>query len=142
MPTGELQGLVREDEVQRHGDGMLEPLVESSAAKVLEVAWKAVGEMDSEGLERILTRGAMALSVSTVIDDVIVPLLSGIGTAWKAGRIGPAHEHLATVVVRRFLEWVLGTVEVGATAPVLVTGTPAGGGSVVAGGRGCPLKKE
>ena len=87
MPTGELQGLVRQDEVQRYGEGMLEPLVDCSVAIVLERASNAVGEMDSKGLERMLARGAMALSVSTVIDGVIVPLLSGFGPAWKAGRI-------------------------------------------------------
>jgi methanogenic corrinoid protein MtbC1 len=33
---------------------------------------------------------------------------------------------VATVVVRRFLEWLLGTVDVGEGAPVLVAGTPKG----------------
>jgi methylmalonyl-CoA mutase cobalamin-binding subunit len=45
----------------------------------------------------------------------------------SAGRVlGPAHEHVATVVIRRFLEWVLGIIEVSDGAPVMVAGTPAG----------------
>ena len=88
VPTEELQGLVREDEAQRHAVGMLEPLGASSGAIVLERARKAVGEMDSRGLERLFASGSVTLSVSTVIDDVVVPLLSDIGTAWKAGRNG------------------------------------------------------
>jgi methanogenic corrinoid protein MtbC1 len=82
--------------------------------------------MDPRELDRILTRSAMAFSLTTVVDEVIVPLLSRIGTAWETGRVGPAHEHVATVEVRRFLEWLLTTVEVAEGAPVLVAGTPTG----------------
>ena len=82
--------------------------------------------MDPVELERVLTRGALAFSVPTVVDEIIVPLLARIGAAWEKGRVGPAHEHLATVVIRRFLEWMLGIVDVGDGAPVMVSATPAG----------------
>ena len=126
MPTAELQGLVREDEVERRGPGSPEPLGGSSTVKVLEKAQRAVDAMDAGELERVLTRGAMAFPVPTVLDEVVVPLLGTIGTAWATGRLGPAHEHLASVVIRRFLEWMLGTVDVGRGAPVLLAATTAG----------------
>ena len=126
LPTAELQGLVREDEVERRGLASPEPLGSVSSSRVLQKAQKAVDMMDAAELERILTRSAMAFSVSVLVDEVIVPLLTRIGTAWESGRTGPAHEHLATVTIRRFLEWMLGNVGVEDGAPVLVAATPAG----------------
>jgi DNA-binding transcriptional MerR regulator/methylmalonyl-CoA mutase cobalamin-binding subunit len=126
LPTAELKELVREDEVERVAFGSPERLDGSSATRVLEKAQRAVTEMDPKELERVLTRAALSFSVPTVVDEVIVPLLERIGTAWESGRVGPAHEHLATVVIRRFLEWMLGTVDVTDRAPVLVAATPAG----------------
>jgi DNA-binding transcriptional MerR regulator/methylmalonyl-CoA mutase cobalamin-binding subunit len=126
LGTDELEGLVREDAVERRGTGTFEPVLEASAVEVLERAQEAVNQMDPVRLERVLTRGAMAFSVSTTIDEIVVPLLQNIGAAWEAGRMGPAHEHLATGVIRRFLEWMLGTVAVGEGSPVLVAATPAG----------------
>jgi DNA-binding transcriptional MerR regulator/methylmalonyl-CoA mutase cobalamin-binding subunit len=126
MPTEELQALVREDEVERRTLTPPEPLDGASAARVLEMAQRAVTQMDPEELERVLRRAALAFSVPTVVDDIIVPLLARIGTAWESGRVGPAHEHLGTVVIRRFLEWMLGTVDVSRAAPVMVSATPAG----------------
>ena len=126
FPTEDLKELVREDEVERQGLGPLERLEGTSATGVLERAQRAVTQMDSEELGRVLNRAALAFSVPTVLDEVVVPLLSRIGTAWESGRFGPSHEHLGTVVIRRFLEWMLETANVGEGAPVMVAATPAG----------------
>ena len=126
LPTEDLRELVREDEVERQGFGPPEGLEGRSATEVLEKAQRAVTQMDPVELERVLTRAALAFSVPTVMDDIIVPLLARIGTAWETGRVGPAHEHLGTVVIRRFLGWMLGIVDVGDGAPVMVSATPAG----------------
>lgn len=126
LPIEDLEDLVREDDVGRQVLGPPVPLDGKSAAAVLEKALRAVTQMDPEELERVLTRAAMAFSVPTVVDDLIVPLLARIGAAWETGRVGPAHEHLGTVVIRRFLEWMLGIVDVGYGAPILVSATPTG----------------
>jgi methanogenic corrinoid protein MtbC1 len=68
----------------------------------------------------------MAFPVTIIIDEVVVPLIGMIGEAWESGRLGPAHEHLATVEIRRFLEWVLGNVHMADGAPVMVSSTTAG----------------
>ena len=125
LTTDELQELVHEDEVERRNGGIASPTAASSATDVLERALEAVDRMDPAGLERRLTRGALAFPIPTVIDDIVVPLLARIGDAWETGRLGPAHEHLASVVIRRFLEWMLGAVDVGGGAQVLVAATPA-----------------
>lgn len=126
LPTEDLKELVREDEVERQGLGPLERLEGTSATRVLEKAQRAVTQMDPGELERTLTRAALAFSLPTVVDDVVVPLLAKIGTAWESGRVGPSHEHLGTVVIRRFLEWMLEAATVGEGAPVMVAATPAG----------------
>ena len=126
LPTEDLRELVREDEAERQSLGPLERLEGTSVAGVLEKAHRAVTQMDSEELGRVLHRAALAFSIPTVLDEVIVPLLSRIGTAWESGRVGPSHEHLGTVVIRRFLEWMLENAGVGERAPVMVAATPAG----------------
>jgi DNA-binding transcriptional MerR regulator/methylmalonyl-CoA mutase cobalamin-binding subunit len=126
LPTEDLRELVREDEAERQSLGPLERLEGTSVTGVLERAHRAVTQMDSEELGRVLNRAALAFSLPTVLDEVIVPLLSRIGTAWESGRVGPSHEHLGTVVIRRFLEWMLETAGVGERAPVMVAATPAG----------------
>ncbi|MGW8264738.1 MAG: MerR family transcriptional regulator [Longimicrobiales bacterium] len=125
LSTTDLQELVEEDQKGRVGSPAPQPLESVSVLGILEGARRAVTEMDPVRLERTLTRGAMAISVPALIDDVLIPLLDGIGISWMKGQLGPAHEHLASVVIRRFLEWLLNTVDVGLGAPVLVAATPA-----------------
>ena len=121
----ELEALVEEDQQERMGPPIPEPLDTVSVLGILERARRAVGEMDPRELERVLTRGAMAVSVPTLTDDILIPLLEDIGSSWSKGQLGPAHEHVASVVIRRFLEWLLNTVDAGEGAPVLVAATPA-----------------
>ena len=122
----QLEALVEEDQQERIGPPIPEPLDTVSVLGILERARRAVGEMAPRELERVLTRGAMAVSVPTLTDDILTPLLEGIGSSWRKGQLGPAHEHLASVVIRRFLEWLLNTVDASEGAPVLVAATPAG----------------
>jgi len=56
----------------------------------------------------------------------MVPLLQEIGRGWQAGRLGPSTEHIASVAIRRFLEWMSSTNQKDAAAPLALTGTPAG----------------
>lgn len=125
LTVADLQELVAEDQLERVGSPAPQPLESVSVLGILERARRAVEEMDPIRLERTLTRGAMAVSVPALIDDVLIPLLDGIGVSWEKGKLGPAHEHLASVVIRRFLEWLLNTVDVGGGAPVLMATTPA-----------------
>jgi DNA-binding transcriptional MerR regulator/methylmalonyl-CoA mutase cobalamin-binding subunit len=126
LSSDELMGLVAEDAERRMISGIPEPLTGFNAEQFLSRAETAVREMDPSVLERTLTRAAMALSIPAVTDDVVVPLLASIGESWHSGHLAPAQEHLASVVIRRFLEWLLATVEVGGGAPVLMSATPSG----------------
>ena len=125
LSTEELLALVEEDQMERRGPRIPEPLEGASVSGVLEQARGAVKEMDPARLERILTRGAMAFSVPTLTDEVLVPLLGSIGGSWERGDLGAAQEHVASVVIRRFLEWLLSTVGSGDPSSVFVSTTPA-----------------
>ncbi len=122
----QLKGLVQEDEAGRQGPPLPEALGSGSASELLEEASRWVDRLDPAGLERALTRGAMALSVPAMLDQVVAPLLHRVGSSWQEGRLGPAQEHVASVVIRRFLDWLLSTVSVGPSAPLMVAATPSG----------------
>ncbi len=106
-------------------------------------ALEATQEMNQELLHRTLTRAAVVLRPDILIGRVVVPFLTRIGELWETGRMGAAQEHLASGVVRRFLEWLIGTAEVEPDAPVLLTATPQGHrhefGALIAGARATEL---
>jgi len=122
----ELEELVEEDQAERIGASSPAPLGSISVLGILERARQAVREMDPKELERTLTRASMAIPVPTLVDEILVPLLEAVGRSWVEGELGPAQEHIASVVVRRFLEWLLNAVDSGVGGPVLVAATPAG----------------
>lgn len=126
LSVEELEELVREDRTERVAPQVPEPLRNLSVGALLDQAEAAVQDMDALQLEKILSRGAMALPVAVLTDDVLVPLLARIGSEWQSGTLGPAQEHLASRVIRRILDWLLETVSVDEDAPVIVTATPAG----------------
>ena len=83
LSVEELEALVQEDQAERVVPPTPQPLENVSVGGILEEAERAVKAMDPRTLERVLTRGAMALPVPTLIDDVLLPLLSGIGEEWS-----------------------------------------------------------
>ncbi|UCC84196.1 MAG: MerR family transcriptional regulator [Gemmatimonadota bacterium] len=85
----------------------------------------AVREMDAPRLEAILSRAAVAVGASQLIDHVITPLMIEIGALWSEDELTPGHERLATAVVRRTLDSIRVAVQ-HADGPSLVVATPAG----------------
>lgn len=72
-----------------------------------------------------------------VLETVVAPLMVEIGRLWHADELRPAHEHLATVTARRFVEGLPGRARRAGWAPPLLVAAPAGqlhelGASVVA----------
>jgi MerR family transcriptional regulator, light-induced transcriptional regulator len=92
----------------------------------LSSALDAVQVMDTRRLEGVLNRGAMALGPEELVDDLLVPLLARIGLLWREGEVGPASEHMASGVVRRFLDWLLEALGSHEPGPLMIVGTPAG----------------
>jgi len=96
------------------------------AQEFLASALDAVQAMDTRRLEGVLNRGAMALGPEELVDDLLLPLLSRIGLLWREGEVGPASEHMASAVVRRFLDWLLEALGSHEPGPLMIVGTPAG----------------
>ncbi|MBM4187832.1 MAG: cobalamin B12-binding domain-containing protein [Gemmatimonadetes bacterium] len=128
LPTGDLEAMVNSDESAR-ATGPAATLPESTertARGVLEDALTAVGRLDGAGLERLLRRAALQLTVPVLLDRVIAPLMWAIGDEWEKGALAPAHEHLASAQVRRVLAEFLGPTEAEPAAPAIVVATPSG----------------
>jgi DNA-binding transcriptional MerR regulator/methylmalonyl-CoA mutase cobalamin-binding subunit len=86
----------------------------------------AVEKLDDRTLDRLLNQAAVHHSQTVVIENLIVPMLEQIGDRWSTGELRPAHEHLATAVVRSFVANIVGAYHPDASAPRLIVTTPAG----------------
>lgn len=83
----------------------------------------AAQRLDVRDLESQLDRASVALSRTSVIERLLVPLMQRIGDLWHQGTLRPIHEHMASSVVRSFLGGMQGYgTEV--SAPQLVVTTP------------------
>ena len=93
---------------------------------VAAAALRATHRFDDVELQAILERAAVTHGVPEFLDEVVAPVLEEIGRGWRERSVSVAQEHLATVVVRRVLGWLLGVYEVNGAAPRLVVATPPG----------------
>jgi MerR family transcriptional regulator, light-induced transcriptional regulator len=122
----ELAGLVRGDESARWQSVRPPEASSSGAAEVVEHALRCARSLDAAGLEATLRRAHSTLGAVALVEEVAAPLFRRIGEEWHAGRLAPAHEHLASGVVRPFLAQVRAQLPVAASAPVLVVASPSG----------------
>lgn len=128
LPDAEIDGLVAGDEAARaQRAAAVAPRDGDAAADAsLSSALDAIRELDAEALEQLLRRAAVRFGAEPFIAQVLAPLLARIGEQWESGALGIAHEHAASGVVRRLLNWIISAFSVPADAPVLVIATPAG----------------
>ena len=82
--------------------------------------------LDADALRRILTQSVFELGPMSALDVTFTPFLAAVGQAWARGRIGVAHEHLASAVVRDVLGWLLQQAAPARNAPALVATTVGG----------------
>lgn len=99
---------------------------ETQSASFLDECLHAVERLDTELLHRSLARATSLLGATTAIEHVIAPLLKRIGEDWRSGQIRPAHEHMATALVRTFLGKTLSAFRPEELAPFLIVTTPVG----------------
>lgn len=123
LEISEIERLIQEDlDAEPPGP----PVTKANHAADVAHALRLVESMDTEELERFLMRAAVSHTPTEVVSEILVPLLDEVGKAWASGRFGPSSEHLASVTIRRYLEWLSDAVQVGGKAPLAVTGTPSG----------------
>lgn len=134
LEISELEALVAEDaaaartEVSRgrgrRDGGSRGPLLVDHEA--VAEAMRAVESLESDRLELLLRRAAVEGSATGVIERLFVPLLRQIGDRWQEGTLHPRHEHLATSVLRRVIEWLAEAVRPAESIGRIVIGTPVG----------------
>lgn len=123
LAVTELEALIDEDRetpVHLPGDSIA-PDVER-----VEHALQLVRDLQVVELEHYLMRQAVELRPHELVEGLMVPLLQEIGRSWQSGRLAASSEHLASVSIRRFLEWMSTTSTKEQAAPLMVTGTPSG----------------
>ena len=96
------------------------------AASVLDESLTATEAFDSVALEQTLKRVVLSLGAERFVDEIVGAFLREVGDRWHAGTLSPAHEHMASHVVRRVLEWLGDAYDPGPRAPRIVVATPAG----------------
>ena len=65
-----------------------------------------IKQMRTDALEQLLMRSAVEMRPHELVESLMVPLLQEVGRGWQAGRLPPSTEHIASVAIRRFLEWI------------------------------------
>jgi methanogenic corrinoid protein MtbC1 len=125
LPTEELVDMVRED--ARH----LEPGASGGAAgsgsarDYMYESLSAIQEFDARRLEETLDRAALVLPSTDFAERVVSPLMRLIGDLWAHEQLTPAHERLASSVVRRMLDALREDLQKNSTGPRMVVGTPS-----------------
>ena len=126
LPPGELDSLVMTE-------AQITPLTsdrrdeksetsESYLARCLE----AVAELNPSRLDSLLSDASVALSIPKLLDDLVAPLLEEIGERWHRGDFRVGHEHLATSVIRRFLDNLRVSLNTTANGPTILFTTLSG----------------
>ena len=90
----------------------------------LELCLSAARRLEVGELELHLQRASVALSRTSLLDKLLVPLLHRVGDLWHRGEMRPTHEHVASAVVRSFLGGMYHAYDIPATAPHLIATTP------------------
>ncbi len=122
LSVEELRQLVREDRSALGPAEMGDPRVDAALAE----AWRAVEAMDAEALEQELRRAVVTLGSAAFTDRLVSPLLRTIGQRWVDGEVRPAHEHVATEVIKRVLHWMVEPARADEDGPGVVVGTLTG----------------
>lgn len=128
LSVSELRELVKEDEEEeaRRPTGVPGDGAESDPQVYLEEALEAVAGLDAERLDAVLGRARVNLSAQRLIEEVAAPLMKAVGDRWCDGDLTPAHEHLASQVVRNLFGEMIKASPPIPDSPALVVGTPAG----------------
>ncbi len=126
--TSELEKFV----TSYHLDSVVSPLTSDSSTTeknlsfFYQQAWEAILTLNAVHLENILLQTIASHNLFTVLEKLIVPLLKNIGDSWQKGLIRIYHEHMMTIVIRKFLQDQLLSIRVPPSAPTIVVATPTG----------------
>jgi methylmalonyl-CoA mutase cobalamin-binding subunit len=122
----ELEAMVREDEAAAASHPVGASGGSGEPGGAVDRAMAAIAALDGPALDAVLRRAMIETDALRFLDAVVVPLLIGIGERWRHGDVSPAHEHLASSVLRGVLGGFTGTFVPRPDAPRFLSATPQG----------------
>ena len=97
-----------------------------SVSDYLDDCVLAVKRLDAADLDARLRRAVLVLPLGALLDGLVVPLIERVGSGWREGSLRSVHEHLSSVVLRRFLDRTIESASSPFATSNLVVATPAG----------------
>ena len=97
-----------------------------SARDFVDRCIAAVQRFDAAALENELARAAVRFGQLHLLEEVIEPLMIRIGELWREGDLRIADEHLASAVIRSFVDGIRAAFPVPASSPHIIVATPNG----------------
>jgi len=95
------------------------------AATYFKAAEQAIESLDPDGLSDAFRRGAAALGVASLVEDVVLPLMEQVGQRWEEGALTISQEHLASAVARTHLDQIRSSFRAPTFAPRIIITTPS-----------------
>lgn len=95
-------------------------------SEIIKDAIQFVKSYDSKGLEKILFEASVNYSHPELMEKIIIPLMKKVGEFWRDGILRVSHEHLTSVVVRKFLSGLSDGYKINGKAPTMIVTTPQG----------------
>lgn len=87
---------------------------------------EAVRELEAQAMTELLEQALLRYGARATFINIVAPLVTEVGEAWRRGEMRVVHEHLATNVVRDFLSLGNRCYTRVAGAPEIVISTPSG----------------
>ncbi len=98
---------------------------DDEVATLIRESLFAVQQLDRRLLRATLGRAESRFDTATFLESVLGPLVHRIGELWAEGGMAPAHEHMATSVIRVFVEGAGERAGIAPTGPTVLVTTPA-----------------
>lgn len=99
------------------------PVVE--ARDVVSDALALTRTLEGGALDEALRRAATGMGMSAFLETVAGPFLQRVGDEWHAGRLTPAHEHLASSILHDIVVETMRAFTPQDGAPKMIVATPA-----------------
>lgn len=94
--------------------------------EITEQLIAALSRLDASTATRIVNAQFAARSYEAMVDDWLLPTMVRVGTAWAAGEISEAGEHLVANIVMRRLAAAFDAVGANPAVPPVIVGAPSG----------------
>ena len=101
-------------------------LIHGAPEELVADALEAISELNAGSLKAAIDRAVFLLPPTEFIEQFATPLMHRVGELWHRRQLSPAHEHLASSVMRNALSEMIAALQPQNGVHRLVVATPAG----------------